>query len=193
MPWSYNLHPSPTARWQWQWSRLPTPKKCHCGVCHLWWAASSLFSRSFVPSTFSPLAPKPHCWRPNVATSYFHVLVNRISAFWSIVFPFLAKALWVKLVEIPRWIKVSCPLTSACVNDQFLPRIGFHRAIYDKHCLRSRRHLAYCHFFASIVVVTYLALSRCQGRSSRHTSAIIKPLDKQTIKDFCTFMAIVSL
>ena len=111
---------------------------------------------------------------------------------FKVVFPFFANALWVKLVEIPRWIKVSCPLTSACVNDQFLPRIGFHRAIYD-HCLPSRRHLAYCHFFASIVVVTYLALSRCQGRSSRHTSAIIKPLDKQTIKDFYTFMAIISL
>ena len=122
---------------------------------------------------------------PRSCQSYFRFLVNCISL--------SRKCTLGKLVEIPRWIKVSCPLTSACVNDQFLPRIGFHRAIYDKHCLRSRRHLAYCHFFASIVVVTYLALSRCQGRSSRHTSAIIKPLDKQTIKDFCTFMAIVSL
>ena len=127
-------------------------------------------------------------------------LQHPISTFLSIVFPLSCQLYFPfpqctlgKLVEIPRWIKVSCPLTSACVNDQFLPRIGFHRAICDQHCLRSRRHLAYCHFFASIVVVTYLALSRCQGRSSRHTGAIIKPLDKQTIKDFYTFMAIVSL
>ena len=160
------------------------PKKCHCGVCHLWWAASSLFSRSFVPSTFSPLdaqtpllaAKRCNILFPRFCQSYFRFLVNCISL--------SRKCTLGKLDEIPRWIKVSCPLTSACVNDQFLPRIGFHRAIYDKHCLPSRRHLAYCHFFASIVVVTYLALSRCQGRSSRHTGAIIKPLDKQTIKDF---------
>ena len=128
-------------------------RSIHCGVCHRARRLAHCFP--FVPSTFSPLdAQHP-------------LLFSSSLLFFS-------------------------PMLSNEDQSHFFPmcvcqRAGFakHRVpsdIYDQHCLERRRHLPYCHFFASIVVVTYIALSSRQGRSGRQTSAIIKPSTQQTLK-----------
>ena len=93
MPWSYNL-PSRLQDDNDNDRGCPRPRSAivECVTCG--GRRAHCFPAPSCHPHFHPWTPKPHCWRPNVATSYFHVLVNRISAFWSIVFPFLANALW---------------------------------------------------------------------------------------------------